>query len=81
MGMKGHRGKFPCRCCMLCGIRLGTSYYYPLETPIDLPSNLHRPVRNYREMALPYREDLRSLMKIILAASTEELLRESGISH
>lgn len=57
MGMKGHRGKYPCRHCMLCGIRLGTSYYYPLETPADLPPNLGRPIPTYSGLTLPYREN------------------------
>ena len=58
MGMKGPRGKHPCRMYSLAGIRLRTGYYYPLQSPTNVPPNLHRQLANYDPLHLPYRRHL-----------------------
>jgi Transposase family tnp2 len=80
MGMKGPRGKHPCRCCDIAGISFKTGYYFPLQSPINVPPNQQRRPEHYDPLYLPYRRRLRETIYQVNGANSPELFRDTSIS-
>ena len=82
--LAGHQSIVGCRTCDIAGCRYartsgsgGSTYYFPHNLPVDLPTTIERPTREFNLACLPIRSpvDCRSIISWMEAPSITNSLR------